>query len=71
MECLLMLDAATMQLHWLRVATLEAARIAGLPWSTPRDATFSNHLINSVNQRRSARGVPNSETFNISNPSPN
>eukprot|EP00974_Lingulodinium_polyedra_P022986 2217322-Lingulodinium_polyedra.AAC.1 len=35
-ECLLLLDAATMQLHWLGTASAEAARLAGLPWSTPR-----------------------------------
>eukprot|EP00974_Lingulodinium_polyedra_P007265 690440-Lingulodinium_polyedra.AAC.1 len=66
-----MLDAATMQLHWLRTASREAARIALLPWSTPRAETFSNHLIQSIHQRREAQGVPNSEEFTIGNPSPN
>eukprot|EP00974_Lingulodinium_polyedra_P097090 9410066-Lingulodinium_polyedra.AAC.1 len=60
-----------MQLHWLRTASREAARVASLPWSTPRADTFSNYLINAVHQRRQEQGVPNSEQFTISNPSPN
>eukprot|EP00974_Lingulodinium_polyedra_P110298 10669457-Lingulodinium_polyedra.AAC.1 len=60
-----------MQLHWLRTASREAARIAGLPWVTPRADTFSDYLINAVHQRREAQGVLNSELFTISNPSPN
>eukprot|EP00974_Lingulodinium_polyedra_P048654 4671830-Lingulodinium_polyedra.AAC.1 len=60
-----------MQLHWLGTASAEAARLAALPWSTPRADSFSEHLISAVHQRRQERGVPNSAQFNIGNPSPN
>eukprot|EP00974_Lingulodinium_polyedra_P084284 8160032-Lingulodinium_polyedra.AAC.1 len=70
-ECLMMLDAATMQLHWLGHGGVEAARLAALPWSTPRADSLSEQLIGGVHLRRQEQGVPNSEQFHIGNPSPN
>eukprot|EP00974_Lingulodinium_polyedra_P091430 8862760-Lingulodinium_polyedra.AAC.1 len=60
-----------MQLHGLGAGTAEAARLASLPWSTPRSDDLRDQLISNVHQRRTAQGVTDSALHHIGNPSPN